>query len=116
MKKRFECMLILFLTSAVMSCPCLVNRAFAGNGKAPDPPKDPGKVVRAVLQAVGKAGDLPDFEINYPTSIQELIDAVTNSDVAKKIQSVHDNRVEVRTERVNRIKDLFGGGTPASGN
>ena len=115
MKKRFELMLILLLTSAFMSCPALVNRAFAGEGKSSDP-ASPRRLVRAVLQIAGKAENLPDFETTFPTTIQDVIDLVTNSDVAKKIQDVHDNRVEVRTERVNKIKDLFGGGTPASGN
>jgi hypothetical protein len=108
-------MLILLLTSAVLSCPCLVNRAFAGEGKSSEP-ASPGKVVRAVLQIAGKASNLADFETTFPATIEDLIDLVTNSDVAKKIQDVHDTRIEVRTERVNKIKDLFVRGTPASGN
>ncbi len=115
MKKRLEFMLILLLTFAVMSCPCLVNRAFAGEEKSSDQ-TGPRKIVRAVLQVAGKGNTLPDMEIPYPTSIQELIDLVANLDVTKSIQDVHDNRVDVRKERVNKIKNLFGGGTPASGN
>jgi len=116
MKKRFEFMVILVLTAAFMSCPMLGSRAFAGEGKSSDPANPPGKVVRAVLQMAGKGSELPDFQTTFPTTMQDLIDLVTNLDVAKKIQDVHDKRVEVRTERVGKIKDLFGGGTPASGN
>jgi hypothetical protein len=116
MKKRFEFMVILVLTAAFMSCPMLGSRAFAGEGKSSDPANPPGRVVRAVLQAAGKGDTLPDFQTTFPTTIQDLIDLVTNTDVAKKMQDVHDNRMSVREERVNKIKDLFGGGTPAAGN
>jgi len=115
MKNRFGFMLILLLTFAVMSCPCLVNRAFADEGNSPAQ-KSPRKAIRAVLQITGQASNLADFESTFPTTIQDLIALVTNSNVVTTIQDIHDNMVGTRQDIVNRFKDAFGRATPASGN
>ncbi len=110
MKKRFGFMLILLLTYAFMSCPALINRAFAGENPTHSAGK--GQLIRIFLQMAGKGDAVPDFKTTLPTTIQELIDAITNSDIAKQIKAANDKRVETRTDRVERLKEWFGvGGT-----
>ncbi|MEW5801143.1 MAG: hypothetical protein AB1847_03460 [bacterium] len=108
MKKRFERMLILLLAFAFLSCPVLVTRAFAEEEKSPREAAGKNKIARVVLQAMGKSEALPDFQITFPTTIQDLIDSILTSDMVLRIQAARDERVQKRTERVEKWKDLFG--------
>ena len=111
MKKRFGFMLIFLLTYAFMSCPALVNRAFA-SGESSSPLKNPAvqQVIRILAQMSGNGDALADVQSSLPTSIQDLLDLITNSDIAKQIKAARDKRVKVREDRVQKLKDLFGGG------
>jgi hypothetical protein len=109
MKRQFECMLILLLMFAFVSCPAFIGRASAENGKSSNQ-SGQRAVVKAALQLAGMGDFVDDYPSNLPASVDDLINLVTNSEIAKKIQDFRQNRSEARTEKVNKLKSLFGGG------
>ena len=111
MKKQFEFMLILLLTYAFISCSAFVGFAHAGE-KSASPSLGQSNLIRTVLQAIGKADALPDFNIEFPTTITELIDYVTNLELVQQMKETRQGRVEKRTTRIQDLRDKwpFGGG------